>query len=152
MTDFELTEHLRRIEKQNNRYRQGATLALLLIAVLAFMGQSGCQSEQPKQTAAAAPPPVIVQPYQRFVRIEGGLIWALDTKTGQLCRTWDWTNASIKNALTKFDFSKLRGTDAAAVSTQTCQQLWKAFPDEAPLTTKRDPLGLLGPKGLRKSK
>lgn len=152
MTESELIKRVGSLEKQCRTIRQGATLGLLLVAVLVFMGQSGCQDQQAKQTVGGVPAPVIVQPYQRFERVEGGLAWALDTKTGQLCRTWDWTNASITQAQAKFDFSKLHGIDAAAVSTQTCEQLWKAFPDESSLASKRDPLGLFGPAEPLKSK
>ncbi|MSO19974.1 MAG: hypothetical protein EXQ56_05830 [Acidobacteria bacterium] len=47
----------------------------------------GCTSSS--QTPAPVPLP---QPYQRFVPVAtSDRDFALDTKTGQLCKTWSWT-------------------------------------------------------------
>jgi hypothetical protein len=124
--DSEIFERLEEIGRQNRKVREGAVLGLLFLAFLVFMGLSGCSSEQPKQTSVAAPVPASVLPYQRFVPVQGGLDWALDTKTGQLCRTWDWSTAAVRNAKeTEKPWEKygLQGSDAAASLTRTCAQL-----------------------------
>jgi|SRR5579864_5655236 len=72
-------------------------LALFALGFIAITG-FGCSDYQPT-TAAAAPAPVPYSPKERrFETINpspsvvgwpiGG--YALDTKTGRLCRTWDW--------------------------------------------------------------
>jgi hypothetical protein len=136
MTESEMIEQVGRLEKHNRKLKQGAVLGVLFLALLVFMGQSGCTAEQPKQVSS--PAPVIVRPYQRFVPIASGQgflsfpYWAFDTKSGRLCKTWDWEShtAAIQKAQETGDSSRLQGFDAAAISTQTCEQLLRALPDK----------------------
>lgn len=108
---------------------------VVAVLLLVLAGLSGCGSDQ--QQKPLAPVRVTVQPYQRFVPIAHGQgylsfpYWAFDTKTGQLCKTWDWQfhDAATKNAAQSADSSALTGMDAAAYGTQTCKQLWTAYPD-----------------------
>jgi hypothetical protein len=110
---------LERLERHNHTLRQAGGLALLLVASLLLMGQSACLPERSKQTPA--PAPMVQQPYQRFVRIAsfpaGQLNWALDTKTGQVCRTWDWQVVGEK--------PNPKGLQID-LSTPTCLELYKA--------------------------
>lgn len=125
-----------RLQAHSPRVRPGALLGLLGLLVFLTMSQSGCRSQQQKQ--ASVPAPVIVRPYQRFVPIANGQgslsfpYWAFDTKTGQLCKSWDWQSNSGASASARLggNTSNLQGFDAAAAGTQTCQQLWKAYPDD----------------------
>jgi hypothetical protein len=66
-----------------------------LIPVLAtvLLLQACPEKNAPAPQTPAATPVVMKTPYQRFVpySFSGATIyWALDTKTGQLCRTWEW--------------------------------------------------------------
>ena len=58
----------------------------LALAFLAFQ-PSGCDRQAEKQAPTPAEPPI-----QRFVPVasHGSADVALDTKTGSLCRTWNW--------------------------------------------------------------
>lgn len=112
-------------------------LCMLLLAFVASTCSVGCMPNQ--QHKPLAPATVVMPPYQRFIPIAKGQgflsfpYWAFDTKTGQLCKTWGWqseTKAS-KNAMQSGDSSDLTGLDAAAYGTQTCEQLWKAYPDNS---------------------
>jgi hypothetical protein len=63
--------------------------AQLLVAVL-LIQQSGC--DQSSKAPAAASPVTPKPPTHRFENVSptGSLGVALDTTTGQWCRTWDW--------------------------------------------------------------
>jgi len=60
--------------------------ACLALTFLAFL-PSGCEQKAEKQNPTPAEPPI-----QRFVPVpsHGSADVALDTKTGSLCRTWNW--------------------------------------------------------------
>ena len=81
----------------------------------------GCPLDQSKQT----PVPGRVSSYQRFVPTTGSppvaLNWALDTKTGQICRTWDW---NVENAKPDND-----GRVGIALAAPTCFDLYTRYPD-----------------------
>ncbi len=115
---------LEKLERQNRRLKQAGMLALLLLALVASMGQQQCTTERPSNPV---PTVSVTQGYQRFVPPGGGvsiLNWALDTKTGQLCKTWDWTSPAIDKAVASGDLGhKLTGADAAGFSTLTCNEL-----------------------------
>lgn len=61
--------------------------ACLALAFLVFQQSNGCDQRTDKQTPQPSDPPV-----QRFVPVtsHGSADVALDTKTGALCRTWNW--------------------------------------------------------------
>lgn len=66
----------------------GMKAAAILVAVLFLQQPDGCDEHQaPKETSQPKEPPI-----RRFepVTSHGLIDVALDTKTGQLCRTWDW--------------------------------------------------------------
>ncbi|HEX4032704.1 MAG TPA: hypothetical protein VHX20_20255 [Terracidiphilus sp.] len=63
-------------------------IASLLVVTFALIQQpTGCDQPTPKETLKPAEPPI-----RRFepVTSHGTSDVALDTKTGRLCRTWDW--------------------------------------------------------------
>jgi len=136
MTESELVKRVGKLKRQNRRFKQRAALGALLIALLLFIGTGGCATEQPKQ--ASVPAPVTVRPYQRFVPIAQGQgflsfpYWAFDTKTGQLCKTWDWQSNSAPShkAQESGNTSKLQGLDAAAAGTPMCLALLTEYPDK----------------------
>lgn len=70
------------------------------IVALALLTLTGCQ---PPPTAKSEAIPKFIYPVHRFARGTGlsgnDTSVALDTETGQLCRTWDW----------HYDNSKLNG-------------------------------------------
>lgn len=60
------------------------------IALLLALLLQGCT-----ELTQAPPPPASPQPYQRFVPVAASdRDFALDTKTGQLCKTWNWSIAN----------------------------------------------------------
>ena len=64
-------------------------------------------------TLTQSPPPVLPQPYQRFVPVAtSDRDFALDTKTGKLCKTWGWSIA-----------------DSALSSLAECAELRDQWPD-----------------------
>ena len=58
------------------------------VAIFLALILQGCTLTQ------TPPPPVLPQPYQRFVPVAtSDRDFALDTKTGKLCKTWSWSIA-----------------------------------------------------------
>jgi hypothetical protein len=106
------------------------TLALLLLV-------EDCPSQ--KQTNHSAPPVAQIEASkmhcQRFVPFPAHIPksnviemmrdedrdWALDTKTGQLCRTWDWTIEGQKAAK--------NGREPVQMAAPTCLDLYAQYPD-----------------------
>jgi hypothetical protein len=133
---------------QKRAFSHWVAPCLLLLTLIGVMVETGCPSGQQKQAPTTAP--VIVRPYRRFVPIAHGQgflsfpYWAFDTKTGQLCKTWSWTNPTVEKADASGDTSKLAGLDAAAAYTPTCKELWTAFPDEPTITA----LSTAGPNAV----
>ena len=88
---------------------------------VASLALAGCTEEK-----RPTPPPPVVQPpaepaYQRFVPVSRTAIapdFALDTKTGQLRKTWDWHYK---------DETKAREPYLQDLS--TCLALYTAYPD-----------------------
>lgn len=109
----------------------------LFCSLLVLSGLIGCGSGQQSRSAGKVPRPLPTQGYQRFIPIAHGQgflsfpYWAFDTKTGQLCKTWDWqsNSAAAKRAQESGNASGLTGLDAAAQDTETCKYLWKTYPD-----------------------
>lgn len=134
MTESGLIQRLCKLKRHSWRYRRAVMVGLVVVALLVLLGESGCLSGQPRQV----PAPVIVQPYQRFTPIAYGQgflsfpYWAFDTKTGQLCKTWDWQSNSGASEKSREmgDRSKLSGLDAAGSGTSTCEALWRQYPDK----------------------
>jgi hypothetical protein len=167
MTETKLVERKNRLEIQNRRLRKGTLLGALSVAVLLLISLTACEKEQSRKASSVAQAPIIERPYQRFLPIAHGQgflsfpYWAFDTKTGQLCKTWDWhdMSAASRKAQQSGDTSKLTGLDAAAAGTPTCKQLWAESNQpsvESPAEwlkeyrarkgKGKDPLELLGPK------
>lgn len=74
--------------------------ALLFLSFMLVV--AGCQQQQPVVAATTPAPTPIPQRPQRFVPVaaeQGGL--ALDTETGILCRTWNWTPTSKQQSTSK---------------------------------------------------
>ena len=89
-------------------------IALFLISL------GGCSSDRPMAQTKTEK-----RPYQRFVPIPSASPYAatmdvsLDTKTGQVCRTWDWEVADAKS-----------GSRGEAVSNlPKCIELYTKYPD-----------------------
>lgn len=75
-----------------------------LISLLAVLLCTGCQKRQADSTPRIqlAMAPVSPQKFQRFLPVteeRGGL--AVDTETGILCRTWNWSPVSNKESTNK---------------------------------------------------
>jgi hypothetical protein len=70
----------------------------------------------------------VKQPYQRFVPFnhQSG-DFALDTKTGQLCKTWEWDLASAKPS--KNGEPAKNGELRRDESIDSCATLYKTHPD-----------------------
>src|ERR1700680_1463265 len=91
--------------KEWNTVRYSMKVGLLLSLLCA-----GCRNDSPLINKPPQPEKqaVVLQGYQRFVTIrlpnpgtnefsdQNVFEYALDTKTGQLCRTWDWTTLNAK--------------------------------------------------------
>src|ERR1022692_2034317 len=62
-------------------------VALLILTMTGFLG---CDDLQRTKTEAKQPdpPPKVVHHFDPITRSEGNL--AVDTATGQMCKTWDW--------------------------------------------------------------
>lgn len=123
MSETELVERVERLKRRRRRLTQAAGLGLISVALPVLMGQSACPAGHPKQ--ASVPTQKAVQPYQRFVRIASAasmtLNWALDTKTGQVCRTWDWHMQGDK--------PRKNGEADITLATPTCFSLYREYPD-----------------------
>jgi hypothetical protein len=67
----------------------------LTAALFLFQQADGCDDAKP--TPAPTPPP----PINRFVPVanHGSSDVALDTATGQLCRTWEWQYRGANNPM-----------------------------------------------------
>jgi hypothetical protein len=68
----------------------------IALPVFALLICGGCSLPQDTPTGQQVAQVSKVEPYQRFVPIAQNaagtpsLDYALDTKTGQICKTWDW--------------------------------------------------------------
>jgi hypothetical protein len=110
--------------------------AAFLLALTSLFGcddiakQAGYQKPVPASQESRS-----VTPIHRFVLAPGGSDIALDTQTGQLCRTWDWTPMAPErkpnNGLTP---QRLPGE-----LTPTCLSLYNQYPSSS---NPKDPLGL----------
>ena len=106
-----------------------ACLALLLI-------QNDCDTN--KTAAPAAPAKRITShPTHRFALAQPLKDVALDTQTGQLCRTWDWQVIGEAN---KPDQSGNFPERKVGELTPTCLSLYQQYPTEG---NSNDPLGIL---------
>jgi hypothetical protein len=65
-------------------------LSLLFASILALQSCEVPTQQKKEPVKAAAPRPGL----HRFILTRFGIDVALDTQTGQLCRTWDWTPTS----------------------------------------------------------
>jgi hypothetical protein len=67
--------------------------AIAAVALLVLLQESGCDQ---KPAPAVVPPTKLHHPTHRFEDVSptGSLGVALDTVTGQWCRTWDWAYKS----------------------------------------------------------
>lgn len=110
----------------------------LFCSFLTLIWLIGCSSGQQMKSTGDTRTPVLKQGYQRFIPIAHGQgflsfpYWAFDTKTGQLCKAWDWqsNSAASKKAKESGNSSELTGLDAAAQGTPTCKDLWKSYGED----------------------
>jgi hypothetical protein len=104
----------------------------ILAVLLLSASLPGCQDNKPQQQdkPAATPSPV---PYQRFMPIAPlpyeSALWhgafALDTKTGQLCKTISWQSPGTTDLVQSLNQVK------------TCLELYAEYPDQpGPTVTK----------------
>lgn len=133
--------------------------AVLLMLLILLVG--GCAPPDKKADPASPQKKDIAQfqGYQRFVSLSGGtreramLDFALDTKTGQLCRTWPWEKSSVNAepmppqspeppAKTAADFlahlEKKRASNVASAGMNglpLCFKLYTEYPDTSSKTS-----------------
>ena len=78
----------------------GMRIAIFLVASIVLQQPSGCNDPKPDKSAEAPKPALAKPPTHRFENVTNppspGL--ALDTTTGQYCRTWPWVYANKPNA------------------------------------------------------
>jgi hypothetical protein len=92
-----------------------------ILAILCLFALIGCE-QPPSQTAS--PPkqtekPIRAHPIHRFENVSptGSLGVALDTVTGQWCRTWEW---DYKESAARFDLNTL----------PLCKDLYESYPGD----------------------
>lgn len=80
-----------------------ANAALVVLCLLPLIG---CKPQQPTASTQSRVAPMHNSPIRRFENVSpsDGLGVALDTETGQWCRTWDWT---YKGNAMRFDLNTL---------------------------------------------
>ena len=75
-------------------YSNLAKTASLVVALLIFLSV-GCDTHEPVRKSAVAQALTGNPNVQRFILVNNNLLpagfLAMDTQTGRLCRTWDWS-------------------------------------------------------------
>jgi hypothetical protein len=107
-----------------------------IAAILCLAPLIGCEQPPEQNTAAMQHPPVTLihsHPIHRFENVSpiGGLGVALDTVTGQWCRTWDW---DYKGTAVRFDLNTL----------PLCKSLYDSYPAD----DSTDPFAQFGGKAI----
>ena len=96
---------------------------VLLIALSLLVACDELQTkDKPKQ---AEPPPRVVHHFDPIARSEGNL--AVDTATGQMCKTWDWACAKpgyYNNYTKEWVENSSYGVDCSAIASMpTCKSI-----------------------------
>jgi hypothetical protein len=97
------------------------------LLVLSLMILVGCDELQQPKSQAKQPelPPKVVHHFDPIARSEGSL--AVDTATGQMCKTWDWvcTQPTYYSPYTKkFVDNQSYGINCSAIATMpTCKSI-----------------------------
>jgi hypothetical protein len=97
------------------------------LLILTIVGSLGCDelSQQQTKKAADPPPPKVVHHFDPIAKSEGSL--AVDTATGQMCKTWDWicTQPKFYNSYTKeFQDNSSYGISCSAIANMpTCKEI-----------------------------
>jgi hypothetical protein len=101
--------------------------ALLILVVVGLSGWDGCDDLQQTKTEAKQqePPPKVVHHFDQIARSEGSL--AVDTATGQMCKTWDWycSKPTFYNRSTKQnEDGQMYGVSCSAIAEMpTCKSI-----------------------------
>ena len=73
-------------------------LLVPLAALLFFSLENGCDQTEKTQPSPPARPEIHTRPIGRFEKLQNFRVdVALDTQTGQLCRTWYWQSTDRKH-------------------------------------------------------
>ncbi len=103
---------------------------VIALALLLIFGLAGCDQLQPTTKPAEAPPqqqPRREHHFDQIARSEGNL--AVDTATGQMCKTWEWVCGTDGDTFYNPNTKKVQertsyGITCAAIRTMpTCESI-----------------------------
>ena len=95
-------------------------MKLLILVVVILLPMTGCEQlaeqSKPSSPAPSSVPERLSHPIGRFEKIQNFRVdVALDSQTGQLCKTWEWQSTN-------------RNTPDPYETLPTCDLLYKTFP------------------------